>query len=124
AEEIFTRLIRASVTAQDEDHLRRSAQGAGTRAVVVGGAGRMGRWMRGFLAAQGCFTGALDPTASDEENAWAEEALASAALVVMSTPPAATAARYRAWRPKPPAGVIVDIASIKSPLIEPTRELQ
>jgi len=124
AEEIFTRLIRASVTAQDEDNLRRAAQGAGMNVVVVGGAGRMGRWMRRFLTAQGCVTFTLDPAASPEENACAEAALPTADLVVLSTPPAATAERYRGWLRHPPAGVIVDIASIKSPLIEPIRKLQ
>src|SRR5262245_39000928 len=41
AEDLFARLIRASVTAQDEDNLRVAGHGAGRRAVIVGGAGRM-----------------------------------------------------------------------------------
>ena len=124
AEEIFVRLIRASVLAQDEDNLRRSAQGTGMTAVVVGGAGRMGRWMRRFLAAQGCVTGSLDPASSPEENTWAEKAVTTADLVILSTPPASTAQRYQEWFQHPPRGVLADIASIKSPLIEPIRELQ
>lgn len=124
AEELFTQLIRASVSAQDEDSLRVSAVGAGKTAVVVGGAGRMGRWMRRFLSTQGYTTGALDPAATVEEGEWAREVLPSADLILCSSPPAAIADLYRSWRDRPPRGVIVDIASIKTPLIEPIRQLQ
>jgi chorismate mutase/prephenate dehydrogenase len=50
--------------------------------------------------------------------------LPTADLVVYATPPAATAALYEALIPAPPSGVIVDIASIKTPLIAPIRRLQ
>jgi chorismate mutase / prephenate dehydrogenase len=124
AEDLFARLIRASVMAQDEDSLRLSGLGAGKTAVVVGGAGRMGRWLGRFLSAQGYATGALDPAAAPEEDAWARRAFASADLVVCSTPPATIVELYAEWSRKPPAGLVVDIASIKSPLIEPIRTLQ
>ncbi len=44
--------------------------------------------------------------------------------VVCSTPPGATAALYKEWSERPPSGVVVDIASIKSLLIRPIRTLQ
>jgi len=122
-EDLFAGLIRASVSVQDEDNLRQAAVGAGKSAVVVGGAGRMGRWVGRFLAAQGYSTLALDPAAPDEDAA-ARHALPSADLIVCSTPPVATAALYRQWAPAPPTGVVVDIASIKTPLVEPIRALQ
>jgi chorismate mutase/prephenate dehydrogenase len=124
AEDLFSRLIRASVTAQDEDSLRLAGLGAGKSAVIVGGAGRMGRWLGRFLSAQGYSTGALDPAAAPEADAWARRALASADLVVCSTPPATVVELYADWSREPPAGVVVDIASIKTPLIEPIRALQ
>lgn len=124
AEDLFAGLIRASVTAQDDDRLRHSALGAGKNAVIVGGAGRMGRWMGRFLSAQGYTTGALDPAATAEEGDWARRSLPTAELVVCSTPPATTAELYAGWSTQPPAGVVVDIASIKTPLIEPIRALQ
>lgn len=124
AEDLFARLIRASVTVQDEDNLRLAAVGAGRNAVIVGGAGRMGRWLGRFLSTQGYTTGALDPAAAPDENDWARRALPSADLVVCSTPPAAITELYADWSAKPPAGVVVDIASIKTPLIEPIRALQ
>ena len=124
AEDLVAGLIRAAVTAQDEDRLRHGAAGAGQRAVVVGGAGRMGRWLERFLSAQGFETEILDPAASPAEVAAATKALPTAELVVCSTPPRATAALYEKWRVAPPAGVVVDIASIKTPLVEPIRALQ
>ena len=124
AEDLLAGLIRASVMAQDEDSLRVAAVGAGKRAVVVGGAGRMGRWMGRFLSAQGYTTGARDPAAPPDEDAWSREALPSADLVVCAAPPAATARLYADWSASPPAGVVVDIASIKTPLLEPIRALR
>jgi chorismate mutase/prephenate dehydrogenase len=123
AEELLARLIRASVSAQDEDRLRVGALGAGKSAVLVGGAGRMGRWMGRFLSAQGYTVGALDPAATAEENEWAQRELGRADLVVCATPPSATALLYREWISNPPRGVITDLASIKGPLLEPISEL-
>ncbi len=124
AEDLLARLIRASVTAQVQDSLRFTAAGAGRRAVVVGGAGRMGGWFVRFLAAQGFQTGSLDSAGPDDESAWSRDALPAADLVVCAAPPAATADLYRSWAGRPPAGVVVDIASIKTPLVEPIRALQ
>jgi chorismate mutase/prephenate dehydrogenase len=66
----------------------------------------------------------MDPAASAEENDWARSALGSAELIVCSTPPAATAVLYADWAKHPPRGVVVDIASIKTPLVEPIRALR
>src|SRR6516162_4632215 len=51
AEDLFIRLISATVSAQVEDRMRTAALGAGKSAIVIGGAGRMGRWLRRFLGA-------------------------------------------------------------------------
>ncbi len=124
AEDLFARMIQASVVAQEEDNLRVARLGAGKSAVIVGGAGRMGRWLGRFLLAQGYTTGALDPAAPREEDAWARGAFASAELVLCSMPPATIADLYMEWSRNPPAGVVIDVASIKTPLIEPIRALQ
>ena len=124
AEDLLASLIRASVSAQDEDRLRVEAAGAGKKAVLLGGVGRMGRWMGRFLAAQGYTVGSIDPAAPAEENAWAEQHVATADLVLCATPPSATVDLYREWTSHPPAGVVADIASIKGPLLDPIRELQ
>jgi len=124
AETILVALIRAAVSAQDQDSWRRASVGQGKTAVVVGGLGRMGRWFTRFLADQGYAVGALDLDPAGDEYAWARDALPTADLVVCSIPPAAAAALYEGWVAHPPRGVIVDIASIKTPLIAPIRRLQ
>jgi len=124
AEALVATLIRTSVSAQDRDSVRRASVGAGKRAVVAGGEGRMGRWLVRFLADQGYTVGSLDPRAPEDEQAWAREALPSADLVVSAAPPVATAELYDTWVAAPPTGVIVDIASIKTPLLDSIRRLQ
>ena len=84
----------------------------------------MGRWLGRFLSAQGYTTGALDPDAGTEENAWALQAFASADLVLCATPPATIADLYTAWSENPPAGLVVDVASIKTPIIGSIHALQ
>ena len=124
AETILASLIRASVSAQDRDRVRRASVGAGRTAVVVGGEGRMGRWFRRFLEDQGYTAGSLDLVASEEENAWARAAMPTADLIVSAAPPTATARLYDEWVSAPPAGVVADIASIKTPLVASIRRLQ
>ncbi|HEX9633073.1 MAG TPA: prephenate dehydrogenase/arogenate dehydrogenase family protein [Gemmatimonadales bacterium] len=117
AEDLLARLIRASVTAQEADRVRQAGVGSGKRAVVVGGAGRMGRWFVRFLADAGYRTAVLDPAASPQENDTSRAQLADADLVLCATPPRLTAELYETWCGGPPRGVVADIASIKTPLI-------
>ncbi len=124
ADTILVSLVRASVSAQDRDRVRRASVGAGKTAVVVGGEGRMGRWFRRFLEDQGYATGSLDLVASSDENAWARDAFPSADLIISAAPPTATAALYDAWSDSPPSGIVADIASIKTPLVGSIRRLQ
>lgn len=124
AEDLFITLIKATVSAQDLDHRRQAALGLGKQAIVVGGAGRMGQWLLGFLRDQGYRAASLDPGSPEEENHWAQSALPGADLVICSTPPTVTAELYRDWIPNPPRGVIADIASIKTPLLAPISALQ
>ena len=130
AQELVARLIRAAVTAQEEDSLRSSSQGEGRTAVILGGAGRMGRWMDRFLSSQGWEVAVLDPVLAEDENRRARERLAAGGpddLVVMATPPGRTVSIYREWLADPalrPPGVLIDLASIKTPLVEPIHALR
>ncbi len=133
AQELVARLIRAAVTAQEEDSLRHFAHGRERSAVVFGGAGRMGRWMERFLSSQGWEFAAIDPLLPEDENRAARERLSGLGpsdLVVMATPPGRTAAIYREWLSDHggaeglPRAVVLDLASIKTPLVEPIRALR
>jgi chorismate mutase / prephenate dehydrogenase len=124
AEDLLFGLIRASVTAQEADRVRAAGVGTGKQAVVVGGAGRMGVWFDRFLSALGYRTAVLDPAASASENDRGEAALPGADIVLCATPPRLTAGLYERWCENPPRGVVIDIASIKTPLIGPIARLR
>ena len=64
AEELMLVLIRSSLTVQERDELRTTAGGTGKRALVLGGAGKMGRWFVHFLASQGFAVEIADPQSS------------------------------------------------------------
>ncbi len=125
ASDLLALLIRASVGAQEAENLRAAATGEGRTAVVLGGAGRMGRWMARFLAAQQWRVGVIDPAAAADEEAAGRALLPGADLVLAATPPQETARWYRQWAASgTPPGVVVDIASIKTPLIPAIAALQ
>ena len=124
AEDLVSRVFEASLELQEADDLRHAGTGAGSRAVVVGGGGRMGRWMRGFLEAQGYSVAALDPCLEAVDNERAEEWLPKADLVLCAAPPRAVAEIYERWAEAPPQGVVADLASIKAPLLGSLGRLQ
>lgn len=124
AEELLSTLMSASVTEQEARRLRFAATGKGKTAVVVGGAGRMGRWMVNFLGAQEFQVEVLDPAAPGGIDLEVQRHLVGADLVVSAAPPRQTAELYRDWSGKSLSGVVCDMASIKTPLIEAISELQ
>src|SRR5262252_745447 len=60
-EELVLALIRGSLTVQEKDTVAASGEGSGRRALVIGGAGNMGRWFVRYLAAQGWSVEIADP---------------------------------------------------------------
>ncbi len=123
AEEIISRLVQAAVTVQETARVTDTGTGAGKTAVILGGAGRMGRWFNRFLRSHGYKVHLLDPAYGEAHNRLVRPHVHTADLVLLATPPSAIAKQYRAWADNPPKGVILDISSIKSPLIEPIRDL-
>lgn len=121
AEDLVVRLVLASTTRQETDRLAAAATGRGRQAVVVGGAGRMGRWVVRFLQGAGYQAHVLDP-AHPTGNAAAEH-VATADLVLLAVPPSQAAALYQSWIPSPPKGVVADLCSVKSPVVPALRKL-
>lgn len=122
AEAILLRCIEASVTVQESERIRLAAAGEGRHAVVVGGAGRMGSWIVGFLRAQGMAVTVLDPARPDDEAA-ARTALPDADFVFVAAPPGAIGAIYTDLARDPPRGIVCDVASIKTPFLGALRAL-
>ncbi|MGH9336329.1 MAG: prephenate dehydrogenase/arogenate dehydrogenase family protein, partial [Vicinamibacteria bacterium] len=118
-EELMLLLIRSALAVQERDALRTKAGGTGRKALVIGGAGKMGRWFVRFLASQGFEVEVADPAASPEElkqfRDW-REAGSSHDVVVLAAPLLATNQILLEMSRKPPRGLIFDVGSLKSPL--------
>ena len=105
---------------QEKDTVAASGEGSGRRALVIGGAGHMGRWFVRYLGAQGFSVEIADPaTARRRRQPPRLDATATLdhELIVIAAPMPATDddPRTRSRR-APPAGVVFDVGSLKSPL--------
>src|SRR5512137_1006547 len=62
AESLLQSLIRGSLTTQERVRVAAQGRGSGRSALVIGGHGKMGRWIADFLAAQGFAITIADPS--------------------------------------------------------------
>jgi len=118
-EELVLALIRGSLTVQEKDTVAAAGEGSGRRALVIGGAGHMGRWFVRYLQAQGYAVEIADPaqgpTGVVNRGDWRTGAL-DHELIVVATPMLATAEILTALAASPPPGIVFDVGSLKSPL--------
>src|ERR1035438_9122657 len=61
AETVMRLLIRSSLTTQEQASVVAHGKGSGQRALVIGGAGKMGAWFAAFLSSQGFEVEIADP---------------------------------------------------------------
>jgi chorismate mutase/prephenate dehydrogenase len=119
AEQILRLLIRSSLTTQEQDLVAAQGLGTGKRALVIGGAGKMGRWFANYLASQGFGIEVADPAGSDLPFAaladWRSSAL-DQDLVVVATPLGVTGDVLLQLAARRPPGLVFDIGSLKTPL--------
>lgn len=124
AESLLTILIEASLTRQETERVSLSARGEGRRALVVGGAGRMGRWLVRFLDSQGFDVLIADAAVAvdgvREFSDWRSAPL-DADLIVVATPIDASRQIIDELARIQPPGLVFDVASIKSPLVDSLR---
>ena len=118
-EELMLTLIRASLAAQERDRVAAAGSGSGRRVLVIGGAGRMGRWFARFLAAQGFAVEIADPAGPVDEfpsvTDWRTVTL-DHEMIIVAAPMPATAAILHELAAAPPPGLVFDVGSLKSPL--------
>jgi chorismate mutase/prephenate dehydrogenase len=119
AEQMLRLLIRSSLTTQEHASVVARGAGTGRRALVIGGAGKMGGWFVNFLASQGFAVEVADPapgaTGGTRVADWHATDLKHDVIVV-ATPLGATDAILRDLALRRPPGVIFDVGSLKSPL--------
>ena len=118
AEEIVSALIRSSLTSQERDRVVAEGKGDGRRALVIGGAGKMGGWFVDFFDSQGFSTTVADISVghgSGRFNDW-RQAGTDYDVIVVATPLAASGQILSDLAKLKPKGLIFDIGSLKTPL--------
>jgi chorismate mutase / prephenate dehydrogenase len=117
AESVMRLLIRYSLTVQEQTSVVSHAHGDGRRALVIGGAGKMGGWFAQFLYIQGFDVEIADPHATGKGTIrdWRDSDLQHD-YIVIATPLAATNAILHELAERRPPGVVFDVGSLKSPL--------
>ncbi len=119
AEQLLRLLIRSSLTTQEQASVVARGAGTGRRALVIGGAGKMGGWFVNFLASQGFAVEVADPAQGGAGAArvpdWHSSDLKHD-FIVLATPLGVTDAILRDLALRRPQGVIFDVGSLKSPL--------
>ncbi len=119
-------LIEASLTGQERARVRAEGRGQGQSALVIGGAGKMGRWFADFLESQGFAVSVADPAGPAPGYARVEDWKSAAGrfdVTVIAAPIAASAAILNELATLEWPGLVFDIGSLKSPLIEPLSRL-
>jgi chorismate mutase / prephenate dehydrogenase len=119
AEQILRLLIRSSLATQEQARVVAEGQGSGKRALVIGGRGKMGRWFTDFLASQGYEVEVADPGGAVDGYPhladWQDSPL-DHDVIVVATPLGITAEVLHALAVRRPRGLVVDLASVKTPL--------
>jgi chorismate mutase/prephenate dehydrogenase len=119
AENILRLLIRSSLTTQEQASVAAQGAGNGRTALVIGGAGKMGRWFADFMASQGFAVEIADPAGAPPGFAHLPDWRASPLtqdFIVIATPLGVTDKILREVAMRRPKGVIFDVGSLKSPL--------
>lgn len=121
AEKVLRLLIRSSLTTQEQVSVATHGAGTGRRALVIGGAGKMGGWFVRFLASQAFSVVVADPAGAPAGLEHVKDWRAIADLdafdfIVVATPLGASGAILAELAARKPAGVVFDLGSLKSPL--------
>lgn len=126
AEGLLKQLIDASLARQEQERGQRSARGRGRKALVIGGAGRLGGWLADFLDNQGFSVLLADPALDSDpaEGRYADwrELDESVDLTVVACPIAVSASIIEQLARRGHAGLVLEVASVKSGLITALRQ--
>ncbi len=118
ADEIMTTLIKASLTHQERSRVVAEGRGDGRRALIIGGAGKMGGWFVNFFSSQGFLTVIADTGVTPGPGKCKDwrQAGTDYDVIVVATPMAISGQILIDLAEVKPAGLIFDVGSLKSPL--------
>jgi chorismate mutase/prephenate dehydrogenase len=120
AEKVLRLLIRSSLTTQEQVSVATLGTGSGRRALVIGGAGKMGGWFVQFMQSQGFDVQVADPAGGTAVAAVADwrtfADLDVFDYIVVATPLGTSDAILAGLALRKPRGVVFDLGSLKSPL--------
>jgi len=126
-EALLQLLIRGSLTTQEQARVAAQGKGEGRSALLIGGAGKMGRWFANFLNSQGFRVEIADPNGPvddyDHVADWRTNAL-DQDLIVVATQIKLTNEILSALAERKPRGIVFDIGSLKTPLRPGLQALQ
>jgi len=126
-EALLQLLIRGSLTTQEQARVAAQGRGEGRSALLIGGAGKMGRWFASFLSSQGFRVEIADPSGPvegyDHVADWRTNGL-DQDLIVVATQIKLTNEILMALAERRPRGVVFDIGSLKTPLRPGLQALQ
>ena len=121
AEDVMRLLIRSSLTTQEQARVAAQAAGGGRRALIIGGAGKMGAWFTQFLGSQGFAVQVADPAGAPAGVPVVADwrvltDLNSYDFIVVATPLGLSGGILSELALRRPQGVVFDLGSLKSPL--------
>ncbi len=119
AEDLMRSLIRSSLTQQEQARVTAEGQGGGRRALVIGGAGKMGGWFVKYFASQGYEVEVADPSGSVKGfvcyEDWRQLSL-DYELILVATPLRTCNDILQDLAQCAPEGLIIEVASLKTPI--------
>lgn len=126
-ESLLGLLIRESLTSQEQASVAALGKGGGRSALVIGGAGKMGRWFSSFLTSQGFRVTIADPseaaTGYERVADWRSISL-DFDIIVVAAPIKLSNTILGELAARKPRGIVFDIGSLKTPLRQGLTALQ
>ncbi|MDJ0905162.1 MAG: bifunctional chorismate mutase/prephenate dehydrogenase [Woeseiaceae bacterium] len=126
AEEVLRKLIRSSLASQERERVIAEGKGSGQRALIIGGAGKMGGWFVDFFVSQGFETTIADRSVDNAPGQFSNwtDAGVDYDVIVVAAPLAVSGRILAQLAVLKPRGLVFDIGSLKSPLIDGLAELR
>lgn len=123
---LMQQLIHYSLSQQERKALAIGKEDNGKRALVVGGAGKMGGWFVNFLQSKGYAVSIADIAVEPGPNRYRNwlDAGVEHELIIVAAPLTATNEILVTLADLKPKGLVIDISSIKTPIVEGISKLR